>query len=90
MFKSDKKCYKLNLNNAQGFKYYCQVQGQLYCTERETCFFVIYSETDFPCIVLKIIRDNDFINNVMLKNLSQFYNDFYEEAMLQKYLFKSL
>lgn len=75
----------LNKNNPQGMKYYTQIQGQLYCTDRQFCFFVIYTLID--CQIIEIKRDDDFITKTVEK-LVDFYNYFFKTAMLDKFLFK--
>ncbi|GFR11119.1 yqaJ domain-containing protein [Trichonephila clavata] len=51
--------------------YFYQVQGQLQATEKEYCFFVMWTKKG--CKMEKIFRDNDFWRDKMLKKLEPFY-----------------
>lgn len=76
----------LNLDNPVGRAYFTQCQGQLYCTDREVCFFVVYTVVD--CYVIEIEREDIFLDNVV-DMLEEYYNDYYLEAMLNKYLYRN-
>ncbi|KAJ8929780.1 hypothetical protein NQ314_017495 [Rhamnusium bicolor] len=53
--------YKLKVDH----NYYFQIQGQMLCTERRICHFVIYTNVD--CLILSIARDEQFIVNMVNK-----------------------
>lgn len=72
--------YKLNNNH----DYYYQVQGQLLCSGRNYALFVVYTFVD--CIIIKISRDEDFINK-MLVTLQKFYEEHYKFLFLCKYYY---
>ena len=65
--------------------YYFQIQGQLYCSEREFCHLIIYTLTDIKYI--KIERDSEFIAK-MLDKLKYFYEHHFKSVLLRKYLYK--
>lgn len=65
--------------------YYYQIQGQLVCANREECDLVVYTFKDLK--VIKIVRDNNFINE-MIKNLLAFYESHFKQVVIDKYLFK--
>ena len=59
--------------------YYFQVQGNLLCTGREWCDFVVWTKRDAPCV--HITWDETFIGD-MTKKLGEFFNlDFREEFL---------
>lgn len=66
--------------------YYYQVQGQLYCTGKNVCHFCVFTLQDFKVFTIK--RDDEFISK-MVQTLDQFYNQHYEKALLNKFVFKS-
>jgi len=66
-------------------EYHHQIQGQMMCSNRKHCDFVVFTQKDFK--VIRIDRDEPFINDMMVK-LQTFYNEFYQEALLEHYLFK--
>lgn len=65
--------------------YYAQVQGQLFCTGRQFCNFIVYTFEDMK--VIFISRDESYINE-MLTNLINFYVHYLEPAILNKYIYK--
>lgn len=65
--------------------YYFQIQGQLFCTNRKFCNLVIYTYEDLQ--VVYITRDETFIAE-MLEKLDLFYKNYFEQAVLNKYLYK--
>jgi putative phage-type endonuclease len=65
--------------------YYYQVQGQLFCTERSTCYFCVYTLNDFVC--MKIDRDDEFIAE-MLNRLNEFHVNFHCRAVLNKFMYR--
>lgn len=64
--------------------YYYQIQGQLFCSERQRCLFVVYTLNDYFSHYIE--RDNSFIESMITK-LSEFYNNHFKKAMLKKHLF---
>lgn len=69
----------------EGHAYYYQVQGQLYCTGRQKCTFVVYTLKDMKCILIQ--RDEDFIGK-MLTKLQSFYDNYFKGAILDRFYFK--
>lgn len=67
--------------------YYYQVQGQLYCADREVCDFVVYTITDVKYIRIK--RDQSFINEMLIK-LDSFFASFFKEAVLVKLYYRTM
>ena len=67
--------------------YYYQVQGQLFCTGRSVCDFVVYTNEDFKYV--RIERDNEFISS-MLEKLRDFYTHYFEPALLNEFYYKTL
>lgn len=66
--------------------YFTQVQGQLFCTQRRYCLFIVYTVKDFKVILIK--KDDEIINEIINK-LSEFYNSFFKGLILEKYLYKN-
>ena len=66
--------------------YYYQVQGQLLCTKREHCVFVVYTFKDI--VRLDIVRDDEFIEK-MTEKLMDFYNIYFESALLNRFLYRN-
>jgi len=66
--------------------YYYQVQGQLFCTGRQMCLFVVYTLSDMKCI--SISRDADFIA-AMISTLEHFYCSHFKRACLDKFFYKN-
>ena len=66
--------------------YYAQVQGQLFCTDKSHCYFIVYTRKDI--LILLIEKDEDFIN-AMVKKLTNFFNDHYMKGLLEKYFYKT-
>lgn len=65
--------------------YYFQIQGQLFCTNREFSNLIIYTYKDLQ--VVYITKDKKFIAE-MVRKLELFYKNYFEEAVLNKYLYK--
>ena len=63
-----------------------QIQGQLLCTGASAVDFVVYTKKDL-CIV-NILRDERFIND-MLSQLSHFFNNYFRQALLDKFVAKN-
>lgn len=82
--------YLINANGELALKknhpYYAQIQGQLFCTGRKYCNFIIYTFIDMK--VLFIQKDETYINN-MLPNLINFNMHYLEPAILNKYIYKN-
>ncbi|KAL4709806.1 hypothetical protein ACJJTC_001260 [Scirpophaga incertulas] len=66
--------------------YYYQIQGQLFVTEKKFCNLIIYTFKDIKVIFIN--RNEEFINN-MVQVLVNFYNNYYKEAILNKYIYKN-
>ena len=66
--------------------YYYQVQGQLFCSGRQHCDFVVYTMKDVK--IIQISRDDKFIDN-MVDSLNQFYESFFRQCVLDKYFYKN-
>ena len=66
--------------------YYYQVQGQLLCSDKQKCDFMVYTQKQF--IIIPIERDNSFIST-MLTSLTNFYDNNFKRALLEKYLYKN-
>jgi putative phage-type endonuclease len=50
--------------------YYHQIQGQLHLSEREVCYFIVYSPVDFTCLPIR--KDNSWLSNLFtLKNFAK-------------------
>lgn len=65
----------------QNHDYYYQVQGQLFCSERNLCDFVVYTFEDIA--VISIPRDEAFID-LMLGKLTAFFDEYFSEAVINK------
>lgn len=74
-------CLKLDRQH----EYYYQVQGQLMCTGRSACYFLVWSPKN--SVVEKIERDNIFIT-AMVEKLCNFFNSFFKPQLLQKHLYR--
>ncbi|XP_041366048.1 uncharacterized protein LOC121381032 isoform X1 [Gigantopelta aegis] len=67
--------------------YYYQIQGQLLCTNRKVCLFVVY--TFFLDIVLvRVERDDEFIR-MMLKKLHTFYTVHFQTTLIKKFMYRN-
>ncbi len=66
--------------------YFYQIQGQLFVTEKKLCHFVVFTLTDIK--VITIARDEAFINSMVFK-LTDFFNQFFKLAILNKYFYKN-
>lgn len=65
--------------------YYFQVQGQLFCSKRDFCYFVVYTLKDIK--IVKIVKDQDFIDK-MIQKLMTFYETHFKQAVLDRFLFR--
>ena len=75
---------KLSLR--ENHDYYYQVQGQLYCTGRKLCHFVVYTLSDMK--MLEIPRNEPFIQ-AMVDKLLNFYKEYFKQVIIDKYLYKN-
>ncbi|XP_074643943.1 uncharacterized protein LOC141900803 [Tubulanus polymorphus] len=64
--------------------YYYQIQGQLYCTERKLCKFVVYTLKDMK--IIDVNYDQEFINSMLLK-LDDFYVKFFKPALIERFFY---
>ena len=65
--------------------YYYQVQGQLMCSDRKLCDFVVYTTKDIK--IIRIQRNEMFISN-MKDKLERFFNDYFRNALLQTHFYR--
>jgi len=65
--------------------YYYQIQGQLLCSDRDLCYFCVYTHKDMR--VVKIQKDRSFIAE-MLPHLQQFWTDYFQPAVLRRYVYR--
>ena len=68
-----------------GHNYYYQIQGQLFCADKECCDLIIYTITDVKYI--RIRRDDEFIAT-MIGKLKSFYEKYLKPAILDKMFYK--
>lgn len=66
--------------------YYTQIQGQMFCTERQLCIFIVFTFNDIKIITIQ--RDEGFIKD-MVGKLSDFYVNHFKAMILEKYLYKN-
>ena len=66
--------------------YFYQIQGQLLCTKRNKCYFVIYTFKEI--VIVEIERDDQFISN-MVKKLLSFYESHFKRALIDKFMYKN-
>lgn len=74
-----------NLHLKSDHIYYYQVQGQMFCADKDLCDFVVYTFADTK--VVRIRRDQDFIDR-MLEKLLKFYKEYFEDAVITRFLYK--
>lgn len=67
-------------------EYYFQIQGQLLCTKRKSCFFIVYTQIDME--VMLVERDDLFIQT-MVDHLLKFYDEYFKQAILDSFLYHS-
>ncbi len=70
----------------ENHEYYYQVQGQMFCSGRQECKFVVYTFKDLKILTIK--RDEKFIST-MLGQLNDFYKTYFRGTLLQKYLYRN-
>lgn len=80
------KCVHGELTLDKNHNYFYQIQGQLFCSERKVCKFVVYTFKD--CKTFTIPRDETFIAT-MIEKLAAFYEDHFHAGLLSKYFFKN-
>lgn len=73
--------FLLNKNH----QYYYQVQGQLLCTGRQQCKFVVYTLKGLE--VIDVNRDDSFIDS-MTTLLLEFYEQYFKPAIIKKHMYK--
>lgn len=66
--------------------YYYQVQGQMYCSGRKMCKFLVFTQKDMK--VLPIKYDETFVS-AMIKKLQKFYNEHFRSVLINNYLYKN-
>lgn len=74
-----------NLTLKKNHNYFYQVQGQLFCAQRQLCKFVIYTIKDIKIIDIPI--DHCFIQR-MLKELQSFFDNVFRKALIEKLFYK--
>ena len=63
-------------------KYYYQIQGQMACSKKSVCHFVVYTLVDI--LIEQIYFDPTFFEKEMLPKLTEFYFSIYEPLILSK------
>lgn len=64
--------------------YHYQVQGQMFVTGRKWALFGVYASTTQDMKIIRIARDDVFIQN-MVKKLEDFYQSFFRSAILKRF-----
>ena len=67
-------------------RYYYQVQGQLLCSDRLFCDFVVYTLQDMK--IIRIKRNEQFISDMVVK-LKDFYEVYFKPALLENCFYKN-
>ena len=81
----------LKLNESGGLSldtkhdYFFQIQGQLYCSGRQQCYFVVYTLKDIK--IITVVRNDNFIAE-MVSKLKLFFHNFFKNAVISKFLHK--
>lgn len=57
---------------SKSHKYFDQVQGQMYVTGRQQCYFVVYTLVD--CAVIQVAYDSEYVTTSLLPKLELFYH----------------
>ena len=65
--------------------YYYQIQGQLMCSNRKSCDFVVYTTEDIK--IIRIYRNEMFISN-MREKLERFFQEHFRAAILQAFYYR--
>ena len=71
---------------AKNHNYSYQVQGQLFCTGRKLCKFIVY--TSKGLYIQDVCYDNQFIK-AMLAKLNAFYHDYFKTAVIKHLFYKN-
>ena len=69
--------------------YYYQIQGQLLCSGAKACTLIVCLANNLKINAIKYIeieRDETFILD-MIKQLEQFFNDYYKQEILEKHFY---
>ena len=66
-------------------QYYYQVQGQMFCTGKQHCDFVVYTFKDMK--VLNINFDQCFVDK-MVEQLKSFYVDYFRDVVVKVHFYK--
>lgn len=66
--------------------YYYQIQGQLLCSGRQSCLFLVYTLKDMK--VIEVNLDEPFVAEMVAK-LRCFFEEFFREALVNKYFYKN-
>ena len=66
--------------------YYYQMQGQLLCSNRQCCYFIVY--TNKSLVAVRIMRNETFIKK-MITSLETFYQNHFKRAILNKCMYKN-
>jgi putative phage-type endonuclease len=74
---------ELTLDNTH--EYFYQIQGQMFCTGRSQCYFVVYTKADVKYFIVQ--RDEVFISN-MVEKLKGFYTNYFQAAVLRRFYYK--
>lgn len=64
--------------------YYYQVQGQMLCSGRDECDFVIYTLEDIK--IIRIVKNDQFIAD-MTQKLASFNKDHFRNVVLDKFFY---
>ena len=64
--------------------YYYQVQGQMFCTGKQTCDFFIYTFKDSK--IITVHRNEEFITE-MIGSLTVFYDKYFKKKVLEKLMY---
>lgn len=67
-------------------EYFFQVQGLLFCCDRQLCDFVVWTHRDLKCVQVK--RDDVFITNMILK-LTNFFDSYFRPAVINKFFYRN-
>lgn len=78
-----KKCDNGQLILREDSDYYFQVQGELYCSQRQMCYFVVYTKY---IEIIEIQRNDEFICN-MVDQLRNFFTIYFKPQLLEKFLY---
>ena len=71
----------------ENHSYYYQIQGQLLCSNRKLCYLVVYTSKDL--VVVKVPRDDVFIQDMVPKLLA-FFDNHFRDALLDTFFLQRL